>query len=265
MRGAVTGIAGKTLLAAALIAAAPVDLPTAPDGITAEAEALLAPRPGRRSKTILGPGLAVPGTPRGSQSYKWFWTEVSTALSAASAGRWLEVVAMMDRKRAAGVAIWGSRARIQAIYAAYGSQLEAAAKRSGVSLPLLVAVIAVESGGSSGAVSPKGAQGLMQLMPGTAARFGVTNAMDPTQNIRGGSTYLNVLLNMFSGDAVLAVAAYNAGEGAVLKHGGVPPYSETRDYVAKVAGAYTLAQQLCLTRPVGPRGSCETAETVSAD
>ena len=203
------------------------------------------------------PGVGrIPGEPRAPQSYTWFWTEVSVALASANANRWLEVLAMMEQKRAQGVALWGSRARIQAIWSAFGPQLVAASEQSGVSLPLLIAVIAVDSGGSTGAVSPKGAQGLMQLMPGTAARFGVANAMDPAQNIRGGSTYLNILLNMFGTDAVLALAAYNAGEGAVTRHGGVPPIAETRDYVAKVAGAYLLAQELCQARPVSPRGTC---------
>lgn len=245
------------LIAAALFVTLPPVAGQSMDGQARADTPLLQPPPGRRSKTILGPGVGrLPGTPSTPQSYTWFWTEVSTTIASASGTRWLEVIAMMERKRAQGVALWGTRARVRAIWSAFGPQLAAAAERSGVSLPLLIAVIAVESGGSTAVVSPKGAQGLMQLMPGTAARFGVVNSLDPVQNIRGGSTYLNLLLGMFQNDAVLALAAYNAGEGAVLRHGGVPPYSETRDYVAKVAGAYLIAQELCAARPVGPRGTC---------
>ncbi len=99
---------------------------------------------------------------------------------------------------------------------------------------LVLAIIATESNFDPTAVSPKRAQGLMQLIPETAARFGVRNAMDPTQNIRGGMAYLRWLLAYFEGDVMLAAAAYNAGERAVERYRGVPPYAETRHYVRKV-------------------------------
>ncbi len=99
---------------------------------------------------------------------------------------------------------------------------------------LVLAIIATESNFDPLAISPKRAQGLMQLIPETAARFGVRNAMDPTQNIRGGMAYLRWLLAYFEGDVMLAAAAYNAGEGAVERYRGVPPYAETRHYVRKV-------------------------------
>ncbi|MBX5496798.1 MAG: lytic transglycosylase domain-containing protein [Bryobacteraceae bacterium] len=100
--------------------------------------------------------------------------------------------------------------------------------------PLLVhSVIAVESNYDPFALSPKGAEGLMQLIPSTARRFGVTNSFDPKQNIEGGVKYLKYLKTLFKDDR-LALAAYNAGEGAVQKYGTVPPYQETRDYVQKV-------------------------------
>lgn len=101
---------------------------------------------------------------------------------------------------------------------------------------LVLAIIATESNFDPLALSPKRAQGLMQLIPETAARFGVRNAMDPTQNIRGGMAYLRWLLAYFEGDVVLVAAAYNAGEGAVERYRGVPPYAETRNYVRKVLG-----------------------------
>jgi soluble lytic murein transglycosylase-like protein len=102
---------------------------------------------------------------------------------------------------------------------------------------LVLAFIATESNFNPAAVSPKNAQGLMQLIPETAARFGVRNSMDPTQNVRGGMAYLRWLLARYQGDVVLAAAAYNAGEGAVDRYMGVPPYSETRQYVWKIVSA----------------------------
>jgi soluble lytic murein transglycosylase-like protein len=88
------------------------------------------------------------------------------------------------------------------------------------------------------AISPKGARGLMQLMPGTAVRFGVTNIFDPQQNIEGGSRYLKFLLDRFDGDLSLTLAGYNAGEGAVDKYDGVPPYNETQNYVKIISQRY---------------------------
>ncbi|MCP5286085.1 MAG: transglycosylase SLT domain-containing protein [Burkholderiaceae bacterium] len=99
---------------------------------------------------------------------------------------------------------------------------------------LVLAVMATESNFNASAVSPKNAQGLMQLIPDTARRFGVRDALDPAQNIRGGMAYLRWLLARFEGDVVLATAAYNAGEGAVERYRGVPPYAETRLYVRKI-------------------------------
>ena len=99
---------------------------------------------------------------------------------------------------------------------------------------LVLAVVATESNFDASAVSPKNAIGLMQLIPGTARRFGVRDPMDPAQNLRGGMAYLRWLLAYFEGDIVLAAAAYNAGEGAVERYRGVPPFAETRLYVSKI-------------------------------
>lgn len=102
----------------------------------------------------------------------------------------------------------------------------------------LRAVIRVESDYQPGAISRTGAQGLTQLMPHTAARMGVLDAFDPRQNILGGARYLRVLANHFEGDLILTIAGYNAGEGAVDRYAGVPPYDETRRYVERVLGWY---------------------------
>jgi len=112
-------------------------------------------------------------------------------------------------------------------------------KQHGVDPFLIYCTMSQESGFSSGATSYKGAQGLMQLMPGTAARYGVTNPYDPAQSISGGARYLKDLLKMFNGRVDLALAGYNAGEGAVMKYGNtVPPYSETRNYVKLILQRY---------------------------
>jgi len=117
---------------------------------------------------------------------------------------------------------------------AYNDTILAMATEKSVDPALVRAVIHAESSFNPTAVSRTGAMGLMQLMPGTAARFGVGNAFDPQENIRGGVSYLRFLLDKFNGDMRLAAAGYNAGEGAVMKYGGVPPYNETTEYVARV-------------------------------
>ncbi|HEX8070348.1 MAG TPA: lytic transglycosylase domain-containing protein [Pyrinomonadaceae bacterium] len=115
-----------------------------------------------------------------------------------------------------------------------------AGARNGVDPVLLYAIMHRESSFKAGAVSPKGARGLMQLMPGTAARFGVRNIFDPAQNIEGGARYVRWLLERFGGDVRLALAGYNAGEGAVDKYQGVPPYRETQEYVRLIGARYAL-------------------------
>lgn len=113
--------------------------------------------------------------------------------------------------------------------------------RYGVDPLLLYSVMHQESSFKSRAISPKGARGLMQLMPLTAARYGVTNIFDPKQNIEGGARYLRFLLDHFDGDVNLALAGYNAGEGAVEKYGWrIPPYSETQEYVRRISRRYSL-------------------------
>jgi soluble lytic murein transglycosylase-like protein len=118
----------------------------------------------------------------------------------------------------------------------YAETIRRAAQRHGVDPVLLTAMAAVESGFDPRAVSHKGAQGLLQLMPQTARRFGVANSFDPDQNVDGGARYLDWLLTRFSGDEQLALAGYNAGEGAVDRYQGIPPFPETEQYVVRVLG-----------------------------
>jgi soluble lytic murein transglycosylase-like protein len=123
--------------------------------------------------------------------------------------------------------------------AVYAPQIEQAAGEAGIDAALVHAVITAESGYNPAALSRTGAQGLMQLMPDTAKRYAVKDAFDPEQNIRGGTRYLRDLLDMFDNNLKLAVAAYNAGENAVLRHGRkIPPYRETQAYVPKVLRLY---------------------------
>jgi soluble lytic murein transglycosylase-like protein len=123
----------------------------------------------------------------------------------------------------------------------FGQEIETTAARYGVDRRLVEAVIRVESGGNPRAVSPKGAQGLMQLMPSRSVALGVTDAFDPRANLDGGVRHLRDLLQRYEGNVRLALAAYNAGEDAVRAHGGVPPYRETQEYVRKILALYTPA------------------------
>lgn len=121
----------------------------------------------------------------------------------------------------------------------FASLITTAASRYQLDPALLHAVIRAESGYNPAAVSHKGAVGLMQLMPETAARYGVLDSYDPAENIDGGARYLSDLLALFGDDLRLAVAAYNAGEGAVIKYGNqIPPYQETQTYVSRVLSYY---------------------------
>jgi soluble lytic murein transglycosylase-like protein len=125
----------------------------------------------------------------------------------------------------------------------YGPLIESASRTHGVDVALVHAVISAESGFNPAAVSRAGARGLMQLMPETAKRYGVQNIQDPMENINGGVRYLRDLLTLFNGNLELAIAAYNAGENAVIRYGNrIPPYAETTQYVPKVIGFYRKFQ-----------------------
>lgn len=145
--------------------------------------------------------------------------------------------------------------------ATYDAYINEAAKKYGVPADLVRAVIKQESGGNPGAKSIAGAGGLMQLMPATARSLGVTNVYDPKQNIEGGTKYLAQQLKAFNGDVSLALAAYNAGPGAVKRYGGVPPFKETQNYVKKITADYKGGGTVLPgTTGSGDGGSAQTEE-----
>ena len=141
------------------------------------------------------------------------------------------------------------------------AMIDLMAEEAGVESALVHSVIRAESNYNAHAVSPKGALGMMQLIPVTAKRFGVNNAFDARENVRGGVLYLKFLLDHYNGDYPRAIAAYNAGESAVDKYKGIPPYAETRNYVWQVA---TNLKEVRMARPVSvaPATETHTTETV---
>lgn len=144
-----------------------------------------------------------------------------------------------------------SSGRPRAIANSYNQIIKQLAKQHGVAVSLVKAVIHVESSFNPDATSPKGAMGLMQLMPATAERFGVNDAYEPAENLDGGVRYLSFLLKRYNGDRRLALAAYNAGEGVVDRLGDIPPYRETQEYVRKVLD--TVSVYSCKS---GSRDNC---------
>ncbi|MDR7125891.1 soluble lytic murein transglycosylase-like protein [Pseudorhodobacter sp. 4114] len=206
-----------------------------PDAVTAVAGA------------VAPPGVLMQVAPK-SSSYDWFWQTVPTSRGAVADRFPLAMATLSKGPKGTGVAAPRMQ-HMQGIAEKYGKHILAATIGTDVSPALVLAVIGVESAGRADAVSTAGAQGLMQLIPATATRFGVTDSTDPAQNIKGGVAYLNWLLKEFNRDPLMVLAAYNAGEGAVRANDGVPPYAETRDYVPKVLAAWQVSQGLCLTPP----------------
>lgn len=216
------------------------------------------PEPGTRKRITVQitpeePGEVVQGakdagaTPGPSARYDWFWSDISPDLSDSGPGRLdlaLRALARADAPVAAP-----RLQQMQELARAHGVDILTATVGTQVSPALVLAVMMTESAGRVDAVSRAGAQGLMQLMPATADRFGVRDPLQANQNIAGGVAYLDWLMEHFSRDPVLVLAAYNAGEGAVRSHDGVPPFAETRDYVPKVLAAFQVARGLCQTPP----------------
>lgn len=190
-----------------------------------------------------------------SSMYHWYWSLVSPEIAEASAGRIEDALVALSGPD--GQIVPTPRlSALKDVAARFAPTLMIETIGTQVSPALALAVIWVESTGRSDAQSKAGAQGLMQLIPATAERFGVEDSFDPAQNIRGGVQYLDFLLRTFSGDPVLALAGYNAGENAVLRAQGVPDYAETRDYVPKVLAAFSIARGLCKTPPVYVSDGC---------
>lgn len=193
------------------------------------------------------PAAAEPA-PAPSSSYAWFWDMVPPGLAAVD-GRFPAALAALAQGPGGKQVAAPRLQSMQTLAEIYGKDILGATVGTDVSPALVLAVMGIESAGRADAVSTAGAVGLMQLMPGTAKRFGVTDSTQPVENIKGGVAYLDWLLGEFDNDPLMALAAYNAGEGAVRKNAGVPPYAETRDYVPKVLAAWQVAQGLCLTPP----------------
>jgi hypothetical protein len=188
-----------------------------------------------------------PSAPQTTVSeYDWFWEVISPDIADSGPGRLQKAVVHLSKSgRAPGPRLQS----VQEIAAQYGTQILMATIGTRVSPAFALAVMTTESSGIPGAVSSAGATGLMQLMPDTASRFGVSDITDPAQNIKGGVAYLDWLMEKFDSDPILVLAGYNAGENAVIKNKGVPPYAETRGYVPKVLAAWSVARGMCQTPP----------------
>jgi len=196
------------------------------------------------------PAAAKAAVKPAGENYAWFWEAISPALEESTPGRLEAALNRIANPPGGQGGVKSPRLQgLQDIAKARGADILRATVGTEVSPALVVALIAVESAGKSDAVSSAGAQGLMQLMPATAARFGVTDVSQPADNIKGGVSFLNFLMKEFDNDPILVLAGYNAGENAVKNHKGVPPYAETRDYVPKVLAAFATARGLCLTPP----------------
>lgn len=186
----------------------------------------------QRISQITGSPVELPGLPESEQQQANFAAMVRAELASQNAaGANVSGVG-------AGAAVGALNAPAMVPPAQINQLVETNAAQWNVDPALVKAIIANESGFNANATSNVGAQGLMQLMPGTATGLGVTNAYDPAQNVWGGTRYIKGLLDRFGGDVRKAVAAYNAGPGAVEKYGGVPPYAETQNYVQNVLASY---------------------------
>lgn len=212
---------------------------------------LPAPKPPATPAVV---ATAAPASP--ASSYDWYWDAVSPSLDDTGPGRVVPAIAALS-KGPAGATVLGPRLQVlQEIANQHGKDILIETVGTRVSPALVLAVIAVESSGRADAVSKAGAQGLMQLMPATAERFGASDPFDPGQNIRGGVAFLDFLMEKFGGDPILVLAGYNAGENSIEKNNGVPPYAETRDYVPKVLAAFQTARGLCMTPPEFASDGC---------
>ena len=178
----------------------------------------------------------------------WFWASIPAGLPPDLNRFWAAQDHLASAEEAASLGA-PRLDTVSRIAREHGRDILAASIGTQVSPAFALAVIAAESAGRPDAESGAGAQGLMQLIPATAERFGVEDAFDTAQNIAGGVAYLDWLMEEFDRDPILVLAAYNAGEGAVTRSGGVPNYEETRTYVPRVLAAWGMARSLCNTPP----------------
>lgn len=223
-RGAAGGVPPATIISPPISAS----MPASPSGSTTAVPAVVAPVPAPTRRTVSG------------QVYSYMKDGVrhysSTRPAGIASAQGVRTISysFVETCYACAVnpGINFNTLRLNTV--AYQAEIAAAAREFGVEEAIVRAIIHAESSYNPTALSRAGAQGLMQLMPATARRFGVTDSYDAGQNIRGGVQYLSWLLKRFNGNLTLAAAGYNAGEGAVDRHGGVPPYSETQRYVQRV-------------------------------
>lgn len=217
-------------------------------GTTQRITVQVAPKPPTAADPTATPA-ATPQTAPQSSGMEWFWNTISPSKADSGPGR-LEASLDLINNPPSGEGVAAPRLQtLQDIAQEHGQAILRETVGTSVSPALVVALISVESAGSAKAVSHAGAVGLMQLMPATAERFGVTDRVDPAQNIKAGVAYLSWLMEHFDRDPILVLAGYNAGEGAVRANEGVPPYPETRAYVPKVLAAFNVAKGLCQTPP----------------
>jgi hypothetical protein len=196
------------------------------------------------------------GAPETPVTDEWFWTGVSDTLQDATPERFIKAIAVLNKNTLETAAITPNAKALDDIMRDHGADILLATLGKRISPAFVLAVISVESAGKIEARSTKGAQGLMQLMPATAERFGVKDVDDPLENIKGGVAYLDWLMGEFKGDPLMVLAGYNAGENAVKSHNGVPPYAETRAYIPKVIAAWSKARMYCQTVPVYADDGC---------
>ena len=204
--------------------------------------------------------LIVPQTPQKATGkaipFDWFWGVIPAKDRNGILHSDFDKAIASIKSNDIGASVTPSVSALNGMIGKWNAPLLRAGAQHGVSPALLASVMWVESRGQQKAISHAGAQGLMQLIPATAERFGVTDAFDPAANIAGSAAYLRWLLDEFKGDPILALASYNAGENAIKSAGGVPNYAETRAYVPKVLAAYCVARLLCKTPPVLVTDGC---------
>lgn len=218
-----------------------------------------------RANPAVAPVAPIPPSPtpesgaapvKAESQYDWFWKAVLPQSKRIGPARLEDALTVLSSD-AGRTALPAPRLQsLQDIAQRFGKEILLATVGTEVSPAFALAVIYTESAGRVDAQSAAGAQGLMQLIPATADRFDVKDVFQPADNIKGGVKFLDTLMKAYQGDPILVLAAYNAGEGAVRDHKGVPPYAETLNYVPKVLNTYSVARGLCITPPLLVSDGC---------